>query len=85
MFNDSLLNAIHSVSEPSIGLSDGLCTRNEKIAGKGHNPSISFGSVGSEISGLSLNTPFDAPIGSIAASISNENGAESVVLGCHGD
>ena len=55
------------------------------IARKGHIPSICFGSVGSEISGLSLSTPFDAPIGSTAASISNENGAESVVLGCYGD
>lgn len=73
----SLLNAMHSVSEPSIGLTDGLHTRNGKIAGKGHNPSASFGSVGSEISGLSLSAPFDAPIGSIAASVSNENGAES--------
>ena len=51
------INVTSQTSETGLGSS----------IGKGHNPTASFGSVGSEISGLSLSTPFDAPIGSISA------------------
>ena len=60
---NSLLNTIITSSQSSeTGLSISVANV--------HNPSPSFGS---EVSGLSLNLPFDAPIGSISASNADGN------------